>query len=116
MFKNLQRMMSVLNDDLQFEIIDEVKKILKTQQSLQLLQCYVEHLQEGDLVLDMKDKELYEVDYVSVYCGRLSEAVLDTPDTIMISYKGIEDADNFDINSKVIILIDKAKLEIRGQI
>ncbi len=106
-FSKLNEMMCFIQNERQSEIRDEVVNMLTQIQSQQLIEIKGIHLQKNDLILDLKKKQLYEVDYVSHY----DATGLDGDDnTIMVSYIGEDDSDNFNIDANVIILIDKVDL------
>jgi len=106
-FSKLNELMCFIQNERQSEIRDEVVNMLTQIQSQQLIEIKGIHLQKNDLILDLKKKQLYEVDYVSHYDATGLDG---DNNTIMVSYIGEDDSDNFNIDANVIILIDKADL------
>jgi len=106
-FSKLNEIMCFASDETQQHIRSEVINMLTQIQSQQLLEIKCRHLHAGDLVLDLHKKSLHEVDYTSHYDSTMNDGA---SNTIMVCYIGEDDAENFDINSDVTILIDKAEL------
>jgi len=103
-FTKLFNIIDFINDDIKQEIKDEVINMLDQLQMFEIFEIPVRYLNSGDLLIDLKNKTLNEVNYADPYD---SYGMDKYPNTVMVDYIGQDDADNFDINDKVMILINK---------
>jgi hypothetical protein len=85
-----------INDFIQSEIQNAVKT--------QLVEIPIMWLNENDLIFDYKRKTIQRVDYISPYNSKMDGE--DKPNTVMVAYKGDEDCENFDIKTRVDILVN----------
>lgn len=103
-FTKLLNIISFVHEDIKQEIKDEVVNMLDQLQMFEIFEIPVRYLNSGDLLIDLKDKTLHEVNYTEHYD---SSGMDKYSNTVMVDYVGQDDADNFDINYKVMILINK---------
>ncbi len=80
---------------------DEIQRATKTQ----IVDIPIVWLQEDDLIFDYGKKTIERVKYISIYNSRTHDED-DKPNTVMVCYVDDRDCDNFDIKSKVSILIN----------
>jgi hypothetical protein len=89
---------------IQDHILKKIKEVSRTQ----FIDIPASCLKRGDIILDLKQKYIQRVHYVSHYDAthRLADGINDN--TIMICYGDNYDCDNVGIESTVTILIDTA--------
>ncbi len=89
---------------IQEHVLKKIKEVSRTQ----FIDIPASCLKRGDIILDLKQKYIQRVHYVSHYDATATYANGIKDNTIMICYGDNYDCDNVDIESIVIILIDTA--------